>query len=141
MGLEGPCSPSAIFCMALDVKTQSEWLGELALALREESYQPDPFRRVFIRKANGKLQAAGHLDRAGSGLHDSDNAGAGADLRSRPSTRTVRVPPWEKCPTGGDQGGQSVVPRPPGSRRCRPRGLLRKHSTYRTSKVGSTPDC
>jgi hypothetical protein len=31
------------------------WLGELALALREESYQPDPIRRVFIPKANGKL--------------------------------------------------------------------------------------
>ena len=29
------------------------WLGELALALREESYQPDPIRRVFIPKANG----------------------------------------------------------------------------------------
>jgi retron-type reverse transcriptase len=32
------------------------WLGELALALREESYRPDPIRRVFIRKANGKLR-------------------------------------------------------------------------------------
>ena len=28
------------------------WLGELALALREESYRPDPIRRVFIPKAN-----------------------------------------------------------------------------------------
>src|SRR6202165_1915715 len=30
-------------------------LGELALALGEESYRPGPIRRVFIPKANGKL--------------------------------------------------------------------------------------
>ena len=39
-----------------DVETYGvqRWLGELALALRQESYRPEPIRRVFIPKANRK---------------------------------------------------------------------------------------
>ena len=35
------------------------WLGELALALKTEKYQPESIRRVFIPKANGKLRPLG----------------------------------------------------------------------------------
>jgi RNA-directed DNA polymerase len=43
----------------LEAYGEQRWLGELAMALKEESYRPDPIRRVFIPKPTGKLRPLG----------------------------------------------------------------------------------
>ncbi len=116
------------------------WLGELALALRNEDVPTGPHQKSVHTEGQldgeePQAQAVGHLDPARSGVHDSSDAGARTDLRSRPSTRAVRLPAGPQRPAGGDRGGRDAVPRPPGSRRRRPRRLLRVHSTRRTDAV------
>src|SRR6202030_3048342 len=115
------------------------WLAELALALREDIPTGADQPRVHT-EGQRQTQAARHLDRAGSGLHDSSDASAGADLRSRPSTGNLRLPRWAQRPAGRRRGGGAAVPWPSGSRGRRPRGLLREHSALRPSQVGGAPD-
>ena len=41
---------------AVEAYGVERWLGELALALRQETYRSEPIRRVYIPKAKGKLR-------------------------------------------------------------------------------------
>ena len=44
---------------AVEAYGVERWLGELALALKQETYRPDPIRRVHIPKSDGKTRPLG----------------------------------------------------------------------------------
>src|ERR1700758_4795122 len=89
---------------AVEAYGVERWLGELALALRQET--PTGTHQTHVHtEGQRQTQAAGHLNLAGSGLHDGSDAGAGADLRSRPSLGALCLSPRAQCSPGGGRGG------------------------------------
>ena len=48
----------------IDAYGVRRWLGELAIALRQETYRPEPIRRSVHTEGQWQTPAAGHLDLA-----------------------------------------------------------------------------
>jgi len=88
-------------CRTLRRMASSGGFAKLALALREESYQPDPIRRVFIPKANGQLRPLG-ISTVRDRVCMTARCWCGADLRSD-------LPPEQYAYRPGRNAQQAVI--------------------------------
>src|ERR1700756_5127374 len=90
---------------AVEAYGVERWLGRTGACAQAGDLPTGPYQTRVHTEGQRQAQAAGHLNLAGSGLHDSSDAGAGADLRSRPSLGTLCLPSRAQGSTGGGRGG------------------------------------
>lgn len=103
----------------------ARYLGELARALREGSYQPEPVRRVHIPQRQEANPALRDLHSQGSNCADGLKVGVRAHLRKGISARQFRFPAGTKlqgCTTGRGSGAEGRLHLGGG---CRSAELLR----------------